>query len=336
MRAPSPQARWLAVFSRLEMARLERLLNLAAALLAADRALTAEELRERVPGYPEEKGSFRRQFERDKDALRELGMPLQTVAIANESQSGYRVEFDEYYVKDPGLEPDELAALHLAARMVRMRGLADADLGAWKLGPGDEAVDGRHSGSDESAAQLPGGANVATVFAAIAGSRSVAFVYRGTPRRAVPRRLSFRNGHWYVAAFDVERGDDRSFRIDRFDGDATLGPETEVPPSARISSEMGRGWELGDGEPVIAHVRIDRAQAPWAVTHLGEPAVVERHLDGAVTVALSVRNRVAFRSFVLGFLDHGEVVSPPEFRASAVAWLQLVIESAGNGRHRDQ
>ena len=67
------------------MARLERLVNLSAALLAADRALTAEELRERVPGYPDEKSSFRRQFERDKDALRELGIPLQTVTLRNPS-----------------------------------------------------------------------------------------------------------------------------------------------------------------------------------------------------------------------------------------------------------
>ena len=54
-------------------AKVERLLNLSAALLAAERPLTAAEIRRRVPGYPEERASFRRTFERDKDDLRELG-----------------------------------------------------------------------------------------------------------------------------------------------------------------------------------------------------------------------------------------------------------------------
>ena len=64
------------------MSRLERLVNLSAALFAAERPLTAEQLRERVLGYPEEKASFRRQFERDKDALRELTSPKLRKSLA--------------------------------------------------------------------------------------------------------------------------------------------------------------------------------------------------------------------------------------------------------------
>ena len=45
--------------------RLERLINLVAALLHAERPLTAEELRNRLPGYAEDHGTFRRAFERD-------------------------------------------------------------------------------------------------------------------------------------------------------------------------------------------------------------------------------------------------------------------------------
>ena len=53
-------------------AKVERLLNLSAALLAAERPLSAQDIARRVPGYPEDQASFRRAFERDKDDLRHL------------------------------------------------------------------------------------------------------------------------------------------------------------------------------------------------------------------------------------------------------------------------
>ncbi|HUQ39358.1 MAG TPA: hypothetical protein VM030_04330, partial [Acidimicrobiales bacterium] len=98
--------------------RLERLVNLAAALLDAKRPLTREDLRERVPGYNEDDAAFRRAFERDKDALRGMGMPLALEPFDRdhpEEGSGYRIRPEEYSLPDPGLTPDELAALHLAA-----------------------------------------------------------------------------------------------------------------------------------------------------------------------------------------------------------------------------
>ena len=64
------------------MDKLERLLNLIAALLETPRAMSAEEIHERVPGYPEDSGAtFRRAFERDKDDLREMGVPLRVETV---------------------------------------------------------------------------------------------------------------------------------------------------------------------------------------------------------------------------------------------------------------
>src|SRR5687768_14446799 len=76
------------------MDRLERLINLAAELLAADRALTRDELRERLGVYPTDDASFRRAFERDKEALRSMGMPLVTERVDArdpDSTEGYRI-----------------------------------------------------------------------------------------------------------------------------------------------------------------------------------------------------------------------------------------------------
>ena len=50
--------------------------------------------------------------------------------------------------------------------------------------------------------------------------------------------------------------------------------------------------------------------------------MVEHGTDGGVVVELLVTNRDAFRSFVLGFLDHAEVLAPDELRTELVDWLQ--------------
>src|SRR5687767_4361014 len=105
--------------------KLERLLNLTAALLETPRPLPAAEIAKRVYGYPEEKTAFRRAFERDKEDLREMGVPIALTEISGTDppEIGYRIPKDEYYLRDPGLEADELAALHLAASTVRLDGI---------------------------------------------------------------------------------------------------------------------------------------------------------------------------------------------------------------------
>jgi proteasome accessory factor B len=75
-------------------------------------------------------------------------------------------------------------------------------------------------------------------------------------------------------------------------------------------------------------VLVDADQAGWALAHLGTDALEERHADGAVVVSIQVTNRAAFRSFVLGFLDHAEVLGPEALRAEMVAWLEMLCPDA--------
>lgn len=317
------------------MSRIERLINLSAALLSSERPLRAEELRERIVGYPEDKASFRRQFERDKDALRELGLPLETIVErrAGEEVIAYRVNADEYYVRDPGLEPDELSALHLASRLVEIEGL-DTGSGLWKLNAAARAERSRRKVPSLTlpdleepvvgpTATLPADERLTHLFGLIASGASVRFTYRGEERHVQPRRLSFSRAHWYLIAYDLERADDRSFRLDRMDGSLEPDmPETVPPPSGNRRSGFSRPWELGPAQgEQTAHVLIDAAQAPWAIRHVGASSVVDRRPDGSVELALTVRNVESFRTFVLGFLQHAEVLSPPTLRADLVRWL---------------
>ncbi len=305
------------------MHRLERLINLVAALLEAERPLTIDELRFRLPGYAESDPTFRRAFERDKEALRELGVPLVTEPLdpLHPDVLGYRVPKDAYYLRDPGLEADELAALHLAASAVRMEG-ADGVAALWKLG-GELAEQGPAPAVGSVAvAALPGADHLAVLFGAISARRAVVFAYHGRPRRVDPWRLSFRTGHWYLAGFDHGAGAERSYRLDRVESEVTAVGEPGSFPPAPASPAAPQAWEMGEGEPVVARLLVDVDQAGWAVGFVGADAVEERRGDGSVVLAVSVTNRPAFRSFVLGFLDHAEVLGPPELRAELVEWLE--------------
>src|SRR6185436_10998211 len=103
--------------------RLERLTNLVAVLLETRRPLTLEEIVERVPGYPGERESYRRQFERDKATLREIGVPIALEALyAFDQETGYRIHREDYELPPLDLTDDERVALHLAVTAVRLEG----------------------------------------------------------------------------------------------------------------------------------------------------------------------------------------------------------------------
>ena len=100
--------------------KTERLLSLVVCLLSARKYLTASQIRDAVPGYPDSFDAFKRMFERDKDELRELGIPLETgVAATADEEPGYRIPRQAYVLPEIRLEPDEAAVLGLAARVWR-------------------------------------------------------------------------------------------------------------------------------------------------------------------------------------------------------------------------
>jgi proteasome accessory factor B len=314
-------------------AKLERLLNLTALLVDTPRPLSAQAIHDRMEGYPAEQVAFRQAFERDKRDLRELGIPLvvETVPGTLPAVDGYRIPKDRFYLADPGLEPDELAALHLAASAVRLEGAA-AEEGLAKLAampgrhdpapPGD--VDSHDPALDVTA--LPAQSDVGALFGAVVDRRPVRFTYRDEERTVDPYRLDFQRGRWYLTGFDHHRGGERLFRLDRIAGDVVVlddAPPFERPPTVPSGGPLD-SWRLGGGEPVVAQLEVDAPQAPWVVDHLGPEVAAERRPDGSVVVELPVTNRESFRSFALSFLEHAEVLGPPELRDDMVAWLEDV------------
>ena len=294
------------------MDKLERLLNLTAALLHAEIPLTAEELRDRVGGYPDTKATFRRAFERDKDDLRSMGMPLRVEPVPGVAPpvDGYRLVRDEYAGTELAFEADELAALHLATSLVRLDG---DDTALVKLG----AAGG--NAPTDSVGRVPFNDTLATMIGAAVDRKALAFTYNDVERIVEPWKLSFTRGHWYLSGFDRLRQDQRLYRVDRIEGDVSLSGPAEAPVGDVNEPIDLRGWELGDGPAVEATIVVDVDQAAYARHILGD--VVDQP-DGSVTATLDVRNIDGFRSFVLSFLEHAEILEPADLRHDFVEWLE--------------
>ena len=308
--------------------RLERLTNLIAVLLDTRRPLTLEEIVDRVPGYPEERESYRRQFERDKATLREIGVPISLEAVhAFEQESGYRIHREDYELPALDLTDDERVALHLAVTAVRLGGGGEGRDALLKLG-------GIEGAAAPTLAALPDVPALPALFDAYRRRARATFTYRGGARRLNPYGILFRNGHWYAVGYDADREAIRAFRADRIESEVEAGPPGafERPegfdPASALRDEP---WRFGDEEPVEALVLVSPAQAGWVEADLGARAVAERRDDGSVVVRMAVTNREAFRSFVLGLLDHAEVLGPPELRADMVAWLSALAGSGSRG-----
>jgi proteasome accessory factor B len=300
--------------------KLERLLNLTAVLLHSSRPLSVTELRDQVPGYPESDVAFHRGFERDKDDLREMGIPLDLIPIpgTDPPAEGYRIPRDRYYLPDPGLEAEERLALQLAASAIRLDGVEGMEA-LWKLG-GSEADDV----DIPALAALPSDDRIPPLWDAVSRRASVRFGYRDLEREVEPHRIAFQRGHWYLRGFDTTRGEVRVYRVDRIDGAIEIGRPGSFDPPTDDPTMVLEGWQLGDDPPVRAVLRIDASHVPMALGLIDDGEVVARGSDGDVDVALTVVNQEAFVGLVLSFLDHAEVLEPQGIRDAIVAHLHAV------------
>jgi len=297
--------------------RLERLIDLTAVLRATKRPLTLEEIVETVPGYPDRKDSYRRQFERDKETLRGMGVPIVVERSDYDEVDGYRIPDEEYALPDLGLTDAEQRALVVAVGAVRLEGGREA---MWKLGGG--ATD------TPSLAALPTPEHLGDLFAAVRDRALITFDYRDDSRTVEPYGLVFRRGRWYVVGFDRGREAPRSFRVDRM-GSVAVGSAGAFERPALDAADLLRDdpMTFADEPPVTATVAVDPALVAEVQARV-QRAPSRPGADGRVEFEIEVSNRDAFRSFVLDLLDGAEVLSPPDLREEIITWL---AREAGEG-----
>ncbi len=107
--------------------------------------------------------------------------------------------------------------------------------------------------------------------------------------------------------------------------------------AAAFPSDPKRSAPRRDDAVAVVRVDADRAAERRARARVRRGCCAER-ADGSVEVEVPCANVPAFRSWVLGLLDHAEVVGPPEVRAEVVAWLRRAggcaddVDGSADGR----
>jgi proteasome accessory factor B len=309
--------------------KTERLLNLVICLLYTRRPLSKAKIRDAVPQYGMSASdeAFDRMFERDKDELRELGIPLVTEPFDAffDDEPGYRIDRREYALPEIPFAPDELAVLGLASRVWTQATLA---------GPAAQALRKLEAAGverDDSSliGIVPMVRTVEPAFGAVKDAvlqhTPVAFTYRkaGTgavgTRHVQPWAIASWHGHWYLTGFDTDRSAPRVFRLGRIEGEVAPGGEPgsyEVPeghqPSAMISNVTV------DQPPRGASLRV-RTGAGHSLRR--QASAIEEVGDGWSLLAVDFAETETFAAEICSFGPDVVVSGPAELREAVIRRL---------------
>jgi proteasome accessory factor B len=317
--------------------RTERLLSIVVLLLSSRRYLTAEQIRAAVSGYPDEQEAFKRMFERDKEELRDLGIPLETGrSAAIDDDLGYRISRQDYELPEIHLEPDEAAALGIAARVWQSAALEGAATGAaLKLRAASREADG--AGADGPAASPAPGIQprlstqepaFGPLWEAVRDRRPVTFGHRGSGRSEVMKRtlepwgVVNRRGSWYVAGHDRTRNAPRVFKLSRITGPVKpAGPpgSVKVPEGTDVGA-MVKEWDKPAARDHTATLRV-RADAGNALHRWGRAAPDAAH-PGWDRLTIDYSDPEWYAGYLAGFGQDVVVLDPPELREAVIRQLK--------------
>jgi len=315
----------------------ERLLNLIIALTHARTRMTRAQIRESVAGYEplpaglSEKeaarrdAAFERMFERDKDDLRRMGIPLQTVVDPTHGDEiGYRIDPSNARMQAIDLTPAELAVVALAAEY-----WTDATVGQ----EARQALTKVASGSGPrpqvalpfAARSVASSEAILVLAEAIQHRQAVRFEYASANSGSVgvrtvePWHLSMGGGAQYLTGLDRDRGQARTFRVSRILGAVrTIGPDGayEVPDPLPVGGDRGQ-------EPLkTARVAL-RPESGHALRERGTPAGTD---DGWDVVDVEYRYGDALRDEVLALGGAARIVEPAELAAHVRDHARAALE----------
>ncbi len=261
------------------ISKTQRWLDLISFLLGRHLPVSVEEIMEGVPSYAGKwetgsqtaRESARRTFERDKDELRRLGIPLETVTYSigygMEEREGYRLQRKDFYLpylrllgeaappsapaarlsalRDVEISPEEadvaLDALELAARAPSFPYQDEARSAYRKLVFDLQSL--RFRRTPVLFVDRPGAQQMVDrlrlLSEALLARKRVRFryhgIYRGedTDREVAPYGLLFQRGHWYLVGHDTTRDGLRVFRAGRME-DVTPNAASPNTPDYEI------------------------------------------------------------------------------------------------------
>jgi proteasome accessory factor B len=310
--------------------RTERLVNLVICLLSTRRFLTAAQIAATVPGYehdpedPRDHEAFQRKFERDKAELRDLGVPLETgTASVFDNEPGYRIGRGEYALPDIHLEPDEAAAVGIAARLWQHAGLAAAASSALtKLRAAGIDVDPHATLGVEPVVRVD--PTFEPLTAAIRDRQAVTFEYRtpeddqASSRKLQPWGVVCWRGRWYVVGHDLDRRAARCFRLSRVVGSVRRSGRAGAyePPKVDLISYVAN-WSGPVERPGRAIVSVRKGRGA-GIRRYAEEVVPGEAGDRAL---LRYADAEGLAAWLVGYGSDVVVLEPAEVRDFVVKRL---------------
>ncbi|WP_406815496.1 helix-turn-helix transcriptional regulator [Mycobacterium sp. M23085] len=321
--------------------KVERLVNLVIALLSTRGYITAEKIRSSVAGYSDSASAeaFSRMFERDKNELRDLGIPLEVGrASAWDTTEGYRINRDAYSLAPVDLTPDEAAAVAVATQLWESPELITATQGALlKLRAAGVDVDPDAPVAIASPAGVPGlrGSEevLGILLSAIDSRQAVQFPHR--PSRAEPYAtrtvepwgVVTEKGRWYLVGHDRDRDATRTFRLSRIGQDVTpIGPPgaVTVPKDVDLRKIVAQTVTDVSATPTVGRARVWVADGrATALRRAGRP-VDARQLGGrdGEVIELELRSADQLARDIAGYGADALVLEPQSLRDDVLARLR--------------
>lgn len=372
----------MAASSSVRITKTQRWLDLIAFLVRHRLPVDVDQVMNGVPAdrakwnsdQETDRATVRRMFERDKDELRDAGIPLETkeftIDHGAETVHGYQLAARDFYLPylrlvgsqeaDSGSEgkgsrkpagvasPMELAitgeeaataieALRRVAELPSSPFAKEARSALRKLGF-DIDIAALGESPVVYADEMAPTSVLRQLTGAVRERKRVRFRYHGihrgeaTDRDVAPYGLLFQHGQWYLIGHDYTRDALRVFRLGRMDPPEVgkgKAPEYQIPDDFDVHDYARRQpWELGDDEPLIAHVQFDFPLSLWAERNRHGEKVEER-TGGAVIRRFQVRQTDPFLRWLQQFAGEAVVTDPAGLRQAQVDMARETLEVYG-------
>jgi proteasome accessory factor B len=314
--------------------KTERILNLTICLLVSGRYLSKSRVREAVEGYHGlSDAAFERTFERDKDELRALGVPIEVGSFDPlfEDEAGYRILPGEFELPPIDLDAEEASVVGVAARVWQHASMAESTGSALaKLRAAGVEPDASQLASLEPSVQAsePG---FEPLWNAVLERVRVSFTYRDGSRRTLePWGMTASKGRWYVIGRDVDRDATRMFKLSRI---ADL-PRRESRPGAYDVPEdldlRALARSLSPRDPTEATVLAIRTGRAPTLRRRSTPATTAQPLPaGFDVVAVGFSDLYSAAEEITRHAADVVVLEPPELRELVLRGLTAVAATAG-------
>jgi proteasome accessory factor B len=315
--------------------KTERILNLTICLLVSGRYLPKSRIREAVEGYHDlSDAAFERTFERDKDELRSLGVPIEVGSFDPlfDDEPGYRILPSEFELPPIDLDAEEAAVVGVAARVWQHASMAESTTSAIaKLRAGGVEPDASQLGTLEPSVQATEPA-FEPLWHAVLHRIRVSFIYRDGARRTLePWGMTSARGRWYVIGRDIGRDAPRMFKLSRIQDrpkNASRPGAFTVPENLDLRS-LARS--LTPREPTASAMLAIRAGKAPALRRRGTPAPATVALPGGFEVYSVGYNELRFLAGeVVRYAADVIVLEPVELRSEVRRGLERVASTGSN------